>query len=368
MRCNNYIILNIRKNLLTILFSLFLIFLIVFSKSNIFAVQNGLTLWVQNVIPSLFPFFIATELLNYTNLPYFLGRLTNKFMKPLFNIPGEGSYAFIMGILSGYPVGAKIVNKFYEEKICTKQEAERMLAFTNNSGPLFIIGTIGISLFGNSSIGIILFITHILACFTVGFLFGFISKKNYYINTNNKISTKRIFFLNKYKKKTFNRNLTETKNSTSPYKISDLGTIISTSISNAISTILLIGGFIVLFSIILSIINNLNIINYLTNLLSFLHIPYNYVKSVFTGLLELTNGVNCITSIHVKNMSTQIILTSFLLGFAGLSIFLQIFSIASKNNLSMKPYLIGKVLQGLFAAFYTYIIIHSFSFLQFNII
>ena len=69
---------------------------------------------------------------------------------------GEGSYAFIMGIISGYPVGAKIVNKFIEDGTCTKQEAERMLAFTNNSGPLFIIGTVGISLFGDTTIGIIL--------------------------------------------------------------------------------------------------------------------------------------------------------------------------------------------------------------------
>ena len=74
-------------------------------------------------------------------------------MNPLFNVPGEGSYAFIMGIISGYPVGAKIINKFVEEGTCTKSEAERMLAFTNNSGPLFIIGTVGISLFGDIKIG-----------------------------------------------------------------------------------------------------------------------------------------------------------------------------------------------------------------------
>ena len=105
-------LLVLKKNYLTILFTIFLLSLIIFSKTNIPAAQKGLSLWVQNVIPSLFPFFIATELLNYTNLPYYLGKLTNKFMRPLFNIPGEGSYAFIMGIISGYPTGAKIINKF----------------------------------------------------------------------------------------------------------------------------------------------------------------------------------------------------------------------------------------------------------------
>ena len=279
--------------------------------------------------------------------------------------------------------GAKIVNKFYEDGICTKQEAERMLAFTNNSGPLFIIGTVGISLFGNTTIGIILFITHILACLTVGLLFGFISKKfnNFsHISTqSNRVAinhrtnlsrnnSRKSNFLDKYRKSPIVKAFSETRNAATSYKISDLGTIISASINNAISTILLIGGFIVLFSIIISIVNNLNLINYLINILNMLHIPNDYARGIFIGLLELTNGVNAVSSMHIKQMSIQIIITAFLLGFAGISIFLQIFSIAAKNNLSMKPYFIGKLLQGCFAAFYTFVIISNFSFLQFDII
>lgn len=84
-----------------------------------------------------------------------------------------GAYAMLMGIISGYPIGAKIVTNFRESGMCSKEECERLLAFTNNSGPLFIIGTVGISLFGNSLIGVLLFITHLLAFLTVGFIFRF---------------------------------------------------------------------------------------------------------------------------------------------------------------------------------------------------
>ena len=258
---------------------------------------------------------------------------------------GEGSYAFIMGIISGYPVGAKIINKFVEDGTCSKSEAERMLAFTNNSGPLFIIGTVGISLFGDTTVGIILFITHVIACLTVGLIFGFISKHSW-------IKDKRNYRKN---------------NVSISYSISDLGTILSNSITNAISTILLIGGFIVLFSIIISILNSLNIIDSIANILSYFNISTELGKSIITGLLELTNGVNSVSLLHTKKMSTQIIITAFLLGFAGFSIFLQIFSIASKNNLSMKPYLIGKILQGFIASFYTFVILNWFDFFYFNL-
>ena len=77
----------------------------------------------------------------------------NKIMRPIFNVPGIGAYALFMGIISGYPIGAKIVTNFRNENLCTKEEAERLITFTNNSGPLFILGTVGVTLFYDSSIG-----------------------------------------------------------------------------------------------------------------------------------------------------------------------------------------------------------------------
>ena len=136
------VIFLVKNNFLTIIFILFTISLIIFSKTNISSVKSGLSLFVNSIIPSLFPFFIAVELLSYTNVIQIIGKLLNKFMKPIFNLPGEGAYAFLVGILSGYPVGAKIVSKLRESNQCTKSEGERMLALCNNSGPLFIIGTL----------------------------------------------------------------------------------------------------------------------------------------------------------------------------------------------------------------------------------
>ena len=107
-------------------------------------------------------------------------------MKPLFNVGGNGAFAFIMGIISGYPMGAKIACNFRQNNICSKEECERLLSFTNNSGPLFIIGTVGILSFKNTSIGILLFLTHLLACISVGFIFRFWKKDK---QTFHKVST-----------------------------------------------------------------------------------------------------------------------------------------------------------------------------------
>lgn len=91
---------KIKRNLLSGVFLIFLIYLILFSSSNMQAAKSGLRLWANSVIPSLFPFFIATEVLSKTRIPYQLGKIFNKLMKPLFNISGEGSFAIFMGWLS----------------------------------------------------------------------------------------------------------------------------------------------------------------------------------------------------------------------------------------------------------------------------
>ena len=335
------IFLSTRKLILPTIFCLFTICLVIFSKSNLTAAKNGLVLWANNVVPSLLPFFIATELLGYTNVVNKLGKLLNPIMRPIFNVPGVGSYALLMGIISGYPTGAKIVCNLKEQGLLTDVESERLLAFTNNSGPLFILGTVGVSLFGNTLIGFLLLLTHILACISVGILFRFWKKSK-----NSNFSNLKININN-------NKQLVN---------FSNLGEVLGKSITSSISTIVMIGGFVVLFSVVLSILKNSNIIELLAHIIfpifKLLGIQdFNFCTSFISGILELTNGVMSISTIPCKNISINIILTSFLLGFAGISILLQVYSIIAKSNISIKPYIVGKLLHGLFAALYTFLFI-----------
>ena len=347
----NFYVVKLKRNFIPLIFIGFTFCLLLFSKSNLPAIKSGLSLWANSVVPSLFPFFVATELLMHTGIVYQLGNLLNRYMKPLFNIRGEGAFAFIMGIISGYPVGAKIAANFRKNGVLTKEECERLLSFTNNSGPLFIIGTVGILMFRNTSIGIMLFITHLLASISVGIIFRFWKTKEastLEINSNSsyKTTTKRITF-------------------------SNLGEVLAESITSSISTIFLIGGFVVIFSSVISILKASGALNILSSLFSplfyALNIDTSFIAPLFSGFLEITNGINTISSIACKKLSINIIFTAFLLGFGGISVLLQVLSITSKTDLSIKPYLYGKLLHGILAAFYTYIFINIFPFLNFDL-
>lgn len=96
----NFIFIPLKKHLLTAIFVLFVIGLIVFSRDNLEASKEGLTLWISSVVPALLPFFIACELLSHTDIIDYLGRKLTKIMRPIFNVPGEGAFPLIMGIIS----------------------------------------------------------------------------------------------------------------------------------------------------------------------------------------------------------------------------------------------------------------------------
>ena len=352
-----FIILSLKRNILPFTFVVIAIFLVIFSRSNLTAATNGLTLWATCVVPSLFPFFVITNLLSRTKVVDFVGKLLDKCMRPIFNVPGIGGFAFVMGLISGYPVGAKIVSDFRENGSITKDEGERMLAFTNNSGPLFIISSVGISLFGDTKTGLLLLSTHILSCITVGIILGKFSKKS---------------------DKEYRRNMnTHTKNgnnlnSSKTVTFKNLGEVLGNSINNSISTILMIGGFVVIFSVIISILNQTHALDifakFLNPFLSTIGFDLEFAKPLLSGIIELTNGVKQVAGVSIKAISQNVVLCAFLLGFGGFSVLLQVFSIVAKTDLSMKKYFIGKFMQGIIAAIYTFLALKLIPFLNLDIV
>lgn len=333
----SYIFLNVKKInsklILKLILLLFLFSLLFFSNSNIVAISGAIELFLYKVFPSLFPFFIATDLLSHTDFINILNNILSPIIKPLFNVSGKGAFPFIMGIISGYPTGAKILSDFRKNNICSKIECERLLAYTNNSGPLFIIGTVGTSLFLSKEIGYLLLITHLLGTLTVGILFRFYKNNDY-----------------------------REAECTEDLSFSNLSSVLSYSILNSLKTLGTILGYIIIFSIIINILITSGILNIFGNFENSI-----WIKGTILGIFEITNGINFISNIAIKSLAPNIILTSFLLGFGGISVLMQVYSIIAKTDLSIKPYIVGKILHGTFSALYTFIFIYFFPIFNFTI-
>ena len=145
--------------------------LMLYPRPSMEAAKSGLALCYNVIIPSLFPFFVLSSLVVELGLAGYLGRLLEGLMRPLFHVSGACASAFALGFIGGYPVGAKTAISLYENGMCTKTEAERLLAFCNNSNPVFLISVLGVGVFGSVRAGVWLWLIHVLSALLTGLVF-----------------------------------------------------------------------------------------------------------------------------------------------------------------------------------------------------
>ena len=330
---------------------IFILCLILLSEPAVKAAIKGLSLWAEVVVPSLFPFFAAAEMIKSTGFMRAAGILLEPVMRPFFRVPGCGSFPLLMGVTSGYPVGAKITCDFRKSGDLTKSEAERLLAYTNNSGPLFIIGAVGTGMLGSHSMGIYLYICHVMACVTVGFIFRF-----YKTGGKNETARKITEIRSKGNlPRSFRKRLIDDYSKT----VYHFGTILGDAIKNSVSTILAIGGFIVLFSVIINFLKESGLISGLSQVISralpFLKPDKAIIEGLLCGLFEITTGSDFISNCTGVSAIHKLPVLSFIIGWAGLSVHCQVISITAQTDVSIRPYILGKFLQGVISSIYTWL-------------
>lgn len=320
------ILLRKYKNLLIPLLLSGLIILFVYNlQSSIDAVISGLTLFAFSVFPTVFPFLILCNML----IAYDGILLYSKILGPLFCTPmhlsRSSSFPIASSLLCGYPLGAKYSSDLYMKNHITLKEYKRLLNIATNCGPIFILGTVGTAMLGDIKYGYILLIGNYLSIYIMGLILR--DKKD---------------------------KLIDIKNKKSPNK-KNIGNNLKSSLEGAISTSLSIGGFIILFSVIISIIkNNAYISIIFKSIESFFNLPSDSLYSLFLGSIEITNGCNIISSLNI-NIYLKLSLISFLCSFSGISIISQVSSVIKSNKISLLKYSTFKILQGIISFIITFI-------------
>ncbi|MEW4289254.1 sporulation integral membrane protein YlbJ [Rossellomorea marisflavi] len=309
------------------------------------ASTRGLDIWWKIVFPSLLPFFIVSELLIGFGVVRLIGILLEPLMRPLFKVPGVGGFAWSMGMASGFPAGARLTARLRQERQLSRIEAERLVSFTNSSNPLFIFGAVSAGFFQNATLGIILALSHYLGNVVVGLTMRFYGRNDH---EGAERSVRRKFSI----KEAF-RGLHESRMADQR----PLGKLLGDAVSSSIQSLLMIGGFIILFSVLNQVLYHLHITTVLSSaissLLSFFHLPPNLSIPVIPGLFEITLGSQMTSKLAEVSLFQQAVLVSFLLGFSGFSIQAQVASILAETDIRFKPFFFARILHGVAAAIIT---------------
>ncbi|GKU82363.1 sporulation integral membrane protein YlbJ [Niallia sp. NCCP-28] len=337
---------KIKTILLALSASLLAFALIAFPAVAVDASKKGLNTWWTIVFPSLLPFLILSEIMIGFGVVRFLGVLLEPLMRPLFRVPGVGGFVWAMGMVSGFPTGAKLTARLREEKQLTKIEAERLASFSNASNPMFIIGAVSAAFFHNPKLGFLLAFAHYLANFTVGICMRFYGSKD------EKKKTEKI------RRPSLRKALTELHRTRLKDK-RPIGKLLGDAVSSSIQSLLMVGGFIILFSVINRLLFHLHITSFFAQFLQsffqLFHFPADLSIPFIAGIFEITLGSKLTSDAESATLMHKAIITSFILGFSGLSVQAQVASILAQTDIRFKPFFFARILQALFACLYTFL-------------
>ncbi|MBE6151803.1 MAG: hypothetical protein E7165_00600 [Firmicutes bacterium] len=308
-----------KKNIISVLIMSCLIFVtvqILLSSEKIFEIVSfSFDIWKKNIFPSLFPFFVLSDILINYGFVEFIGELFKPLMQKIFKTNGNAAYVFIMGMISGFPSSAKYTSQLYDQKLIDEKCGTKILMFTHFSNPLFILGTISIAFLNAKNVGLLILLCHYFSNIIIGFLF-----RNYYPSKN---ENTKFSFKNPINKMTQYR----VKNKKS------IGQIINDSIIASVNTLLLILGTITVFLIITTIISNIINLN-------------PYCQAILNGLIEMTQGLKYTSNLDLS-LKFKTIVSTMLISFGGLSVHMQTMSFINKTKIKYFPFFIARIIHAI---------------------
>jgi sporulation integral membrane protein YlbJ len=323
-----------KKVLLIAGVAVMMVFLILYPENCLKSARVGLDLWLTIVLPSLLPFMVASFILLETGIVRLISHFFAPLTRLLFSAPGESAYVFFASAFSGYPVGAKLAGELYAKKQITEADAQAIVRFTSVTGPVFITGAVGVGMLGAPESGAYLIAAHYLSAVLVGIVFGLFGK------SKNKTCVKESI------KDTFN-NFKKDIAMCRP-----LGELLSGSIEKSLLTLLKIGGFLIVFSVIMEVLT----VSRALDAAAWVYSPLSRLtgltnestKSILIGGIEMTTGCSAASALDM-DISNKLPVVSSIIAFGGFCIHMQTKSVCAASGLVPKRFMLAKSLQAVFA-------------------
>lgn len=283
--------------------------------------RYALRLCAELIVPSLFPFFVLSILLNKLGLPAALGRIISPLASRLYGVSGAGATALIIGLTGGYPLGAAYIADMERGGAISAREGERLLAFCNNSGPAFIIGGVGVGVFHSASLGLMLYGIHILSAVLTGLF--------------------------------FRGDCFEGRSIASADMDAELSSALPAAVGQAVDSVLNVSGFVVCFTVLTGILDARGFISLLCGAVSAgMGAELHFCRAALTALLELGSAVGTMQGLRATPLNLA--LAAGALGWGGLSVWFQTRCVLSGSNLKGALHIAGRLIGAIIASVLAY--------------
>ncbi len=311
------------------------------------AALRGLRIWWYVVFPALLPFFIAGQVLMALGAVHFLGVLLERFMRPLFNVPGVGAFVVAMGLASGYPIGAVLTAKLHRDGQVNTAEAERLMSFCNTADPLFMAGAVAVGMFGRPGLAGAIMASHYLAALGTGLVLRFHRAAE--VSTPESATEVRGGLWARACSALVDARRRDGR---------PLGQLLGDAVRESVNTLLLVGGFIILFAVIIDILAKVGVVAIASAGLAWALHPLGVTpaaaSALVSGFFEITIGTKA-ASQAAAPLLQRLMLCNAIIAWSGISVFAQVAAVSQGTGIGLKPYLFARMFQAVLAGALTFV-------------
>jgi len=330
--------------------AIFLWFIYLYPLASLNAALLGVDIWWHVLLPALLPFLVMAELLLGFGVVHFIGTILDPFMRPIFRVPGIGGFVMAMGFASGYPVAAKLTAQLHSQGMLSQAESTRLVAFCTTSDPIFLIGAVAVGFFARPDLALVLAVAHYSAALLLGVCMRFTS-----FSSNEE--PPQVFHT---AQSTHSRGSLLYKAWTAMHeaKAADgrlFGQLLQDALRSAFSLILIIGGLVVFFSVVITLLDQVGIVTLLNGTLGLVlyvtGLPLSLSPVIIDGLFEVTLGAKA-AGMAVANSSllASAALTVFILSWGGFSVHAQVASLLHGTGVAYRTFFFARLGHGVLAA------------------
>ena len=326
---------------------------VIYPEVAFHSAREGLELWWTIVFPALLPFFVLSQMLMGLGVVHFLGVLLEPMMRPAFRVPGTGSFVMAMGLASGYPIGAVLTARLRQQKLVSQVEGERLMAFTNTADPLFMTGAVAVGMFGRPEVAGTIMAAHYLGALATGVLMRFHGPAGE-AGTAAPHRSGTAFGRAA-------RALQEARRADDR----PLGQLMGDCIRDSVNTLLLIGGFIVVFMVFIRVLAAAGAAGILERLvadaLGMLGAHPGTAVALVSGFFEITVGCRTASQSPAPQVQ-QLMAAGGIIAWSGLSVHAQVAALTRHTDLRLRPYVLARLAHALLAAAFTLLLVEVVGF------
>lgn len=333
-----------------------MLLMLIHPGASLEAALRGLAVWWDVLFPSLFPFFVISEIMLGFGIVHLFGALLDPLMRPLFGIPGSGGFVAAMGYVSGYPVGAKLTAKLREQKLISRIEGERLVAFTTSSDPIFLLGAVSVGFFHDASLGLILALSHYGSGLIVGLLMSFHGRKEpedpgIGFDETSTNDTQILAEQGFGRLKTAIIAMGEARRRDGR----SFGELLKGAVQSSLQLIIVVGGLVVFFNVLMELLTHAGIMSSLFGftgqLLTLAGGSPELGQALVSGFFEVTFGARSAgEAMSSIPLHFKVAAAASILSWGGLSVHAQVASILNGTGLRYLPFMIARLIHAILAA------------------